>query len=404
MVVTAGVMLTVVLYSYIKGSENDIVNSNAQFVSGHLDVVSRAYAEDEDQVPNDLAYIGVSALLSQLAGDYPQVLWTPRIRFGGLIDIPDDSGETRIQGPAAGMAVRLFDPASPEREILKLEKALVRGRIPSRRGEILVSEEFARRLDVNLGELATLLSTTMYGSMATANFIVVGTIQFGVTAMDRGALLADIGDIQTTLDMEDAAGEVLGFFDDFVYRKRAARDIADDFNAGYAHTVDEFAPVMRTLRDHSGLAETLDLANAIGRALIVLFVAIMSVVLWNAGLMGSLRRYGEIGVRLAIGETKTHIYGSLLIESLMIGLAGSLLGTLLGVLFSHYLQVRGIDISPMLKNASMIISDVLRARVTWTSWLIGFIPGLLATFLGTVISGRGIFSRQTSQLAKEFES
>jgi putative ABC transport system permease protein len=58
----------------------------------------------------------------------------------------------------------------------------------------------------------------------------------------------------------------------------------------------------------------------------------------------------------------------------------------------------------MLKNASMMISDVLRARVTPTSWLIGFIPGLLATFLGALMSGRGIFARQTSQLAKEFES
>jgi putative ABC transport system permease protein len=232
----------------------------------------------------------------------------------------------------------------------------------------------------------------------------VGTIQFGVSAMDRGALLADISDIQMALDMEDAAGEVLGFFDDFVFRRQEARIIADDFNAGYAHSSDEFAPMMRTLRDHSGLAETLDLANSIGRALIALFVAIMSIVLWNAGLMGSLRRYGEIGVRLAIGETNRHIYGSLLVESLMIGLAGSVLGTSLGVLISHYLQVHGIDISPMLKNASMMISDVLRARVTRTSWFIGFVPGLLATFLGALMSGRGIFARQTSQLAKEFES
>jgi putative ABC transport system permease protein len=403
-VVTAGVMLTVVLYSYIKGSETDIINANAQFVSGHLDVVTRAYAQDQDQVPNDLAYIGVSSLMNRLANDYPHVQWTPRTKFGGLIDVPDDQGETRIQGPAVGMAVRLLDAASPEREILKLEQSLVRGRIPTTPGEILVSDEFARSLEVDIDDTVTLISTTMYGSMATANFTVAGTIRFGVSAMDRGALIADISDIQAALDMEDAAGEVLGFFNDHVFRRNDARMIADDFNTGFADNDDEFAPVMRTLRDHSGLAETLDLANAIGRALIVLFVAIMSIVLWNAGLMGSLRRYGEIGVRLSIGETKRHIYGSLLVESLMIGAVGSLIGTLFGIMFSHYMQVHGIDISPMLKNASMMISDVLRARVTATSWVIGFIPGLAATFLGTAISGRGIFNRQTSQLAKEFES
>jgi putative ABC transport system permease protein len=197
---------------------------------------------------------------------------------------------------------------------------------------------------------------------------------------------------------------VLGYFDDDVFRKNPARNIADDFNARRADSTDEFAPVMRTLWDHGGLAETLELADSIGRALIALFVTIMSIVLWNAGLMGSLRRYGEVGVRLAVGETKGHIYRSLLVESSMIGLAGSIIGTFIGLLFSHYLQVHGIDISPMLKNSSMMISDVLRARITAVSYVIGFVPGLLATFLGTAISGRGIYNRQTSQLAKEFET
>ncbi|MCK7490030.1 MAG: hypothetical protein MZU79_07250 [Anaerotruncus sp.] len=58
----------------------------------------------------------------------------------------------------------------------------------------------------------------------------------------------------------------------------------------------------------------------------------------------------------------------------------------------------------MLKNASMIITDVLRARVTPASYVIGFVPGLAATFLGKAVSGIGIYKRQTSRLAKEFES
>jgi putative ABC transport system permease protein len=146
------------------------------------------------------------------------------------------------------------------------------------------------------------------------------------------------------------------------------------------------------------------MASAVSTVVIAIFVVVMSIVLWNAGLMGSLRRYGEIGVRLAIGEEKGHIYRTLIIEALMIGAVGSLLGTGLGIAFSYYLQVQGLDISAVLQNASMIISDVMRAQVTPTSFVIGFVPGLLATFLGTAISGLGIYRRQTSQLAKEFES
>jgi len=42
--------------------------------------------------------------------------------------------------------------------------------------------------------------------------------------------------------------------------------------------------------------------------------------------------------------------------------------------------------------------------VTWVSYIIGFIPGLLATLLGTAIAGLGIFRRRTATLMKEFEA
>ena len=55
----------------------------------------------------------------------------------------------------------------------------------------------------------------MYGSQTTENFIVVGTIRFGVSAMDRGAMIVDLSGIQPVLDMEDACGEILGFYQRF---------------------------------------------------------------------------------------------------------------------------------------------------------------------------------------------
>ena len=401
--VIAGVMLTVLMYSWVKGAETEIIQASANFSTGHVKVMSRAYAQNEDQIPNDLAYIGIDKLMASLRHEFPQLIWTPRIRFGGLLDIPDEYGETKMQGPVAGLAVALLSSESPEKEILNLDEALIRGRLPERSGEILISETFAQRLGVDVGETATLVSSTMYGSMTTYNFVVAGTVRFGISAMDRGAMLLDIADAQYALDMDDAAGEILGYFNDFVYRDKQAQDIAQSFNAQYSSD-DEFSPIMVALRDQGGLAQTLDMASSVSTVVIAIFVVVMSIVLWNAGLMGSLRRYGEIGVRLAIGEEKGHIYRTLIIEALMIGVIGSCIGTALGIAISYYLQIQGLDISAMLKNASMIISDVMRAQVTPTSYIIGFVPGLLATFLGTVISGLGIYKRQTSQLAKEFEA
>jgi len=130
----------------------------------------------------------------------------------------------------------------------------------------------------------------------------------------------------------------------------------------------------------------------------------MSIVLWNAGLMGSLRRYGEIGVRLAMGETKGHLYRSMISESLMVGFVGSVLGTAVGLAITYFLQEKGINISGMMKNASILFSDVMRARITPACFFIGFLPGLVATFLGASISGVGIYKRKTANLMKELEA
>jgi putative ABC transport system permease protein len=401
--VIAGVMLTVVMYSWIQGTETDMISSNANFNTGHVKIMSRAYAEEAALIPNDLALLNVEQLLNTLKDEYPQMVWTPRIRFRGILDIPDENGETKYQGPTAGLAVAFLSSANIETNILNLQKALVRGRLPHSSNEILLGDQFARDLHIEVGQKATLISSTMYGSQTTENFIVTGTIRFGVSAMDRGAIITDITGIQPVLDMSDASGEILGFYSDFIYRDKQLTVLKNDFNNQFSDPEDEFSPVMLSLRDQMGLAQTLKMVDFFSTILISIFVLVMSIVLWNAGLMGSLRRYGEIGVRLAIGEDKGHLYRSMIVESILIGSIGSIIGTAIGIAFAYYLQIHGIDISAMLKNASMLISNVVRAKVTPLSYFIGFLPGLMATILGTSISGIGIYKRQTSELFKEME-
>ncbi|MGD0992468.1 MAG: FtsX-like permease family protein [Gemmatimonadales bacterium] len=403
LIVAAGVMLTVFLFAWMRGVEASVLQSTAHFTSGYLRVTTRAYAAEADQQPNDLALLGADSLLAALRQGESDLLWTPRITFGGLLDVPDAHGETRAQAPVAGLGVDLLSPGSPEPAMLRLAAALVRGRLPERRGEILISDELARRLDVRPGQVATLIGSTMNGAMALANFTVVGTVRFGVGPMDHGAMIADVADVQSALDMENGAAAILGFFRDDLYHERQADSAAARFNAAH-RSADPYAPVMETLREASGLSGLLDYITAVLDALIGFFVLAMSIVLWNAGLMGSLRRYGEIGVRLAVGEDQGHIYRAMLVESVAIGLVGSLLGTAIGLGAAWFLQIHGINVRSLLRDNTMMMEDVLRARVTLGAALIGFVPGLLATVLGAGISGIGIYRRQTSQLFKELEA
>jgi putative ABC transport system permease protein len=402
--VFSGVFLAVFMFAFMKGVLADMINATAHYQTGHVRIMTQAYAKEAEQNPNDLALVGTGKLLRTLQEKYPGMFWTARILFGGLLDIPDEKGETKTQGPVSGMAFSFFSAASPEARLLGIEKALVRGRMPGKPGEILIGEDFAKKLDVAPGATATLISSTMYGSMTMANFRIAGTVRFGVAAMDRSVIFADIADIQSALDMQDAASEILGFFADDFYDDKPAALMAASFNREFKDPGDTFSPQMGTLPGESGLGDYLATVDAMGIVIIMIFVLAMSLVLWNAGLMGSLRRYGEIGVRLAVGEDNGHIYRTLIMESLLIGIFGSVLGTLAGVAAGYWMQVKGIDFGYLFKNSAMMVPSVYHARVTFGCFIIGFVPGIVSTVLGASIAGIGIYKRKTSQLFKELEA
>ena len=138
-----------------------------------------------------------------------------------------------------------------------------------------------------------------------------------------------------------------------------------------------------------------------------IFLVIVMIVLWNMGLMNGLRRYGEFGLRLAIGESKSQVYRTMIIEAILIGFMGTLVGTILGVTLTYYVQEFGIDYSEALNQISssaIVMTNVVYAKVTPELYYIGFIPGVLATVLGTMLAGLAIYKREMSQLFKELET
>ena len=403
MVISIGVFLTIAMSGYIKGALGDMIDQTARFQTGHVKVMSRAYADNRDQMPNDLALMDVAALTRQLKAAYPDYEWVSRINFGGLLDAPDEKGGSKGQGPARGLAIELYSQKSDEADRLHIKHALLSGNLPSKSGELLIGHELAKKLDVQVGDELTYMGTTMNGAMTFERFTIAGTVRFGISAMDVGMILIDIADARHLLDMEDASGEILGFSNNGMYDDEKARILCGSFNALYAESTDEYAPLMMPLSSQNSMGSYLEMVDSFTSMFVIIFVMIMSVVLWNTGLIGGLRRYQEFGIRMALGEEKGHIYRTLIYEAIIIGSIGSVLGTALGIAVTLFMQNHGIDISGMMENATMMMPSVLKSKFTPDLLYIGFIPGLFAMVIGNMLSGIAIYKRQTASLMKELE-
>ena len=402
-VISVGVMVTVMMSGFLNGIFSDVINQNAKLDTGHVKIMTKPYSENKEQLPNDLALLEINELIDSLNYNYPDLIWTPRIKFGGIMDVPDALGNTKSQGPGMGLAISLQNKESGELQRLQLNKSLKKGRLPERSGEVVLSDDYAAKLNILPGEKITFFGTTMEGSMVFQSFEMTGTVKFGSPLMDKGTFIIDIIDAQNMLDMENGTGELLGYFKDNKYDDQKALLVSENFNTKFQESEDEYAPVMVTLKDQNGLRESLDMGDAFSGVFIFIFILAMSLVLWNTGLIGGLRRYNEFGIRLALGESKNNVFKLLLIEASVIGSIGSIIGTILGLIFCYYLQEVGIDISDDTANSTIIMPSVMRAYITPNLFFIGFIPGLFSMLFGTALAGRGIYKRETARLFKELE-
>ena len=401
MIIATGVIFTVLMYSWMMGFVTMFIRENARFDTGHVKIITRAYNDLIDQKPYDLGLMNVNEKIEILSSEYPEMQWQPRIYFGGLLDLPDEEGETLSQGEVIGFGVDILSD-SFEKDLLNLEEALSNGNLPTKQGEILISSEVADKLGININDKVTIIGSTIHGSMAMNNFTVCGMVRFGVQAMDRGAVIVDISDVRSFLDMEDSASEILGFLPE--YKELPTFEIAEVFNAKYNDDNDEFSDIMLPLRKQGNMEFMLNSMNQRLNIFVFVFIFIMSLVLWNSGLMNGIRRYGEIGVRLAIGESKGHIYRSLILESILVGIAATVIGTAIGLAFSYLLQYKGFDMGSLMRDANFIMGSTMNAQVTPASYYIGFIPGVFASVIGAIFSGIGIYKRNTTQLFKELET
>ena len=460
------ITVTLVIFGigFMEGAMNNFLQSTAVISSGHVKVVTKAYKKESNQLPNDLALFDTKNIIQTLSDMYQDYFWTPRITFGGLLDVPDENGETKEQAPVFALGIDFFSEKSRQVEIWELEKCLISGRLPKDRDDALVSTKLAKQLGIGSGSSITLIGSTMDNAFTTYNFNVVGTFNLYKGQTDRQMMLVDISGARQALDMEDAASEILGYHNSLYYHDEEAVTIRKHFNITYSDSIAQilrneeskdilsymngwneintieksklpqqrsnalfdnqmydnseewgelsvedpsiYTPTMVALRDDSQLATMVDFSTVALGVMAGIFLVIVMIVLWNMGLMNGLRRYGEIGLRLAIGESKGQVYRSMVNEAVLIGFVGTLIGTIFGISLTYYVQEFGIDYSEAINQLSttMVMPNVFYAKVTPELYYIGFIPGVLATVLGTMLAGLAIYKREMSQLFKELET
>jgi ABC-type lipoprotein release transport system permease subunit len=196
-------------------------------------------------------------------------------------------------------------------------------------------------LKIGLGDEITLLGSGVDGSFAAAVAIVKGIFESGVVDLDRN--VAEIP---------------LQFFDDTFYMQGAGHQISlfaahlDDVDALQAQVEsllpagsDLVVPDWSLLQPGVRQAIQADMSSAFFMYFILVILVSFSVL--NTQLMSVLERTHEFGIIMALGLRPGRLGRLVIIETVLMGLMGTVLGMLAGALLTMWVSHVGFSIPGM---------------------------------------------------------
>ena len=115
LIVTIGVALVISLVGFMEGTMMGMIDNTANLDTGHLRLVNKPFYDEEHLRPLDRSLSAQKETREWLEkNSSDKVKWCPRIRWGAILDVPDEKGDTVSQTPIVGMALELKNKGSLE--------------------------------------------------------------------------------------------------------------------------------------------------------------------------------------------------------------------------------------------------------------------------------------------------
>lgn len=338
--------------------------------SGHMQVYREGYYDGGSRSPGKYLIDDPHALKRQIASVEAVHDVMARLNFSGLLS------NGRSDMPVIGEGVE----ADKEAE-LGTAVSIVEGRRLN--GDdafgMLIGRGLAQALQINPGDHATLLASTLDGALNTVDLEVVGIFESFSNEYDARAVRIALTAAQELLGTRAANALVITLRETPDTQRIASMLVRDLGPRGlevktWIELNDFYEKTVRLYERQLGVLQ------AILLAMVVLTIA-------NTVNMSVFERLGEFGTMRALGNRSRYVFGLILTENLLLGLLGSALGVLIGILLAALISAIGIPMPPP-PNANLAYTA--RIQLSTGNVLMAFFIGVLAPTLAALWPARRV--------------
>lgn len=327
---------------------------------GHIRVVRPGYLDSGVANPFSFLLPMNSPELSALESTPEVKAVAPRLNFSGLIS----HGETTLSFVGEGV-----DPNKESKVSRILYMVRGEGLSASDPQGIILGRGLAANLGLEPGDKVVLLATGASGGISGVDAHVRGFFSTDAKAYDDVALRTPIALSRQLLKVVGTHMWVIA-----IDRTDHTRQMVEHFRTEFRAANLQFVPWYDLSDFYDKTVALLSRQMSVVRLMIG---AIIVLSISNVLIMNVLERTGEIGTLMAMGARRHRILVLFLSEGVLLGLAGGLLGLVVGVLLARILSAIGIPMPPPPGRSAGYSAEIL---VTWP-----LMAGAFALVVGTTL-------------------
>jgi ABC-type lipoprotein release transport system permease subunit len=223
-----------------------------------------------------------------------------------------------------------------------------------RRG-IVIGKRLADMMGIAVGQDVNLTIINADGQPDEANFAVRGLFSTGIPSYDESAVFMPLARAQAFTVTDGHASAIVIFLN----RQSDADGVAAAL-AGPGITTLTWRQIAQVL------LELAEFSMSFYMILDVIVMVVVAVVIANTLLMAVFERIREMGILAALGMKGRQIMLMFLLEAATLGLAGIVVGAVLGLAGVAYLATAGINIGEVASSAGNIaLSSTIHADFVW---------------------------------------
>jgi putative ABC transport system permease protein len=379
----------IAMNSLLTGMDQGAIDNMVHLSTGALSIYTKEYKEEKQTLPLNHGIGNYKEIAFVLDKDNRVAGTTRRTHFMGQLS---NYSETM---PVIGTVI----DRNSDKSVFNIQKNVIGSYFgDNSEREILLGSGLAKDMGVKAGDYITLYALTKYDSRNADEFLIKGLINSTDPSLNKGGVFITFEAADNFLDLEGLITEMDVAVSNRISQKAFAKDVLEvqrtiqtQFPSMYVESYQEIG---------ASFFQMSKTKAAFGFVFMGIILLIAGVGIFNTVFMSVYERMREIGVLRAHGMNPGEIHHLFLLEGLITGLCGSILGVTAGALINLYLTVKGYSLDKVasdIDTSGLPIWGTVYGVWNFEAMVFVFFFGVLIAAAASIIPARAAARLQVTK-------